>query len=100
MDSRDPIVVAGLPIAEAFFRVLDSDIEIERLVEDGAQVGPGYDLMRQKGRARAMLPAERSALHTVQHLSGIATMPRGRSEERRVGTEWVRPGRTRWSALH
>src|SRR3546814_7720969 len=37
MDSRDPIVVAGLPIAEAFFRVLDSDIEIERLVEDGAQ---------------------------------------------------------------
>src|SRR3546814_14761596 len=59
MDSRDPIVVAGLPIAEAFFRVLDIDIEIDRLVEDGAQVGPGSDLMRLKGRQRAMLPDER-----------------------------------------
>src|SRR3546814_11861043 len=43
----------------------------------GAQVGPGSDLMRLKGRARAMLTAERSALNTVQHLSGIATMTRG-----------------------
>src|SRR3546814_6214571 len=33
--------------------------------------------MRLIGRARAMLTAERSALNTVQHLSGIATMTRG-----------------------
>src|SRR3546814_21174986 len=33
--------------------------------------------MRLIGRARAMLTAERSALNTVQHLSGIATMIRG-----------------------
>ena len=32
MDSRDAITVAGLPIAEAFFRALDPDVEIERLV--------------------------------------------------------------------
>lgn len=36
----------------------------------------GTDLMRIEGRARAMLTAERSALNTVQHLSGIATMTR------------------------
>ena len=76
MDSRDAIVVAGLPIAEAFFRVLDPEVEIERLAEDGQAVAAGSDLLRLHGRARAMLTAERSALNTVQHLSGIATLTR------------------------
>lgn len=76
MDSRDAIVVAGLPIAEAFFRKLDPAIELELLAADGDSVQPGADLMRLSGKARAMLTAERSALNTVQHLSGIATMTR------------------------
>jgi nicotinate-nucleotide pyrophosphorylase (carboxylating) len=76
MDSRDAIVVAGVPIAAAFFRALDPAIEIDVLVEDGAEVEPGADLMRLAGNARAMLTAERSALNTVQHLSGIATLTR------------------------
>jgi len=76
MDSRDAITVAGLPIAEAFFRRLDPSVRIERLVEDGTRVAAGTDLMRLEGNARAMLTAERSALNTVQHLSGIATLTR------------------------
>ena len=76
MDSRDPIIVAGLPIAVAFFRALDPDMEIAMLVDDGAVVSAGGDLMRLTGNARAMLTAERSALNIVQHLSGIATMVR------------------------
>jgi nicotinate-nucleotide pyrophosphorylase (carboxylating) len=76
MDSRDEIVVAGLPIAEAFFRALDPDAEIERLVEEGDAVPAGSDLLRLRGKARAMLTAERSALNLVQHLSGIATLTR------------------------
>src|SRR5439155_14479612 len=76
MDSRDEIVVAGLWIAEAFFRALDLDVMIETLVEDGQRVGAGTDLMRLSGKARALLTAERSALNTVQHLSGIATLTR------------------------
>jgi nicotinate-nucleotide pyrophosphorylase (carboxylating) len=76
MDSRDAIVVAGLPVAAAFFRALDPAIEIEILTEEGAQVPAGTDLMRLSGNARAMLTAERSALNTVQHLSGIATLTR------------------------
>jgi nicotinate-nucleotide pyrophosphorylase (carboxylating) len=76
MDSRDAIVVAGLPIAAAFFRYLDPAMEIEVLAEEGASVAKGSDLMRLNGNARAMLMAERSALNTVQHLSGIATMTR------------------------
>ncbi|WP_287942656.1 carboxylating nicotinate-nucleotide diphosphorylase [Sphingopyxis sp.] len=76
MDSRDAISVAGLPIAERFFRALAPDMVIEILVEEGACVPAGTDLMRLSGNARAMLTAERSALNTVQHLSGIATMTR------------------------
>ena len=76
MDSRDAIVIAGLPVAEAFFRALDPDMRIEILVEEGAEVEAGADLMRLSGNARAMLTAERGALNTVQHLSGIATMVR------------------------
>jgi nicotinate-nucleotide pyrophosphorylase (carboxylating) len=76
MDSRDAIVVAGLPIAEAFFRALDADVTIERLVEEGARAAAGTDLMRVTGNARALLTAERSALNTLQHLSGVATLTR------------------------
>ena len=76
MDSRDAIVVAGLPLAEAFFRHLDPECDITHLVSDGDAVEPGTDLMRLTGNARALLTAERSALNIVQHLSGIATMTR------------------------
>ncbi len=76
MDSRDPVTVAGLPVAEAFFRALDPDVEIETLVGEGARVAAGTPLMRLHGKARAMLTAERSALNIVQHLTGIATLAR------------------------
>ena len=76
MDTREDIVVAGLPLAEAFFRALDADVVIDRLVEDGDRVGAGTALLRLHGNARALLTAERSALNTVQHLSGIATLTR------------------------
>jgi nicotinate-nucleotide pyrophosphorylase (carboxylating) len=76
MDSRDAIVVAGLPIAAAFFRLLDPAMAIEVLAGEGAEVEAGSDLMRLSGKARAMLTAERSALNVVQHLSGIATLTR------------------------
>jgi nicotinate-nucleotide pyrophosphorylase (carboxylating) len=76
MDSREAITVAGLPLAAAFFRHLDPVCTIEVLVQDGESVTPATALMRIAGNARALLTAERSALNTVQHLSGIATMTR------------------------
>jgi nicotinate-nucleotide pyrophosphorylase (carboxylating) len=76
MNARQPIVVAGIEIAAAFFRALDAGIEIELLANDGDRVERGTTLMRLTGYARAMLTAERSALNTLQHLSGIATMTR------------------------
>jgi nicotinate-nucleotide pyrophosphorylase (carboxylating) len=76
MNARQDIVVAGLEIAAPFFRRLDVNISIEQLVDDGEAVGAGAVLMRLEGNARAMLTAERSALNTLQHLSGIATLAR------------------------
>jgi nicotinate-nucleotide pyrophosphorylase (carboxylating) len=76
MNARQSMVVAGLEIAAAFFRRLDATADIELLVEDGQLVERGTTLMRLSGNARAMLAAERPALNTLQHLSGIATMTR------------------------
>jgi nicotinate-nucleotide pyrophosphorylase (carboxylating) len=76
MNARQPLVVAGLEIAAALFTQMDGDVEIQLQASDGAPVEPGAALMRLAGNARAMLAAERSALNTLQHLSGIATLTR------------------------
>jgi nicotinate-nucleotide pyrophosphorylase (carboxylating) len=76
MNARQAINVAGLDIAAAFFRELDPKVEIEQLANDGDAVAHGATLMRLAGNAQAMLAAERSALNTLQHLSGIATLTR------------------------
>jgi len=76
MNARQSIVVAGIEIARQFFQELDPKVEIELLAGDGDKVDRGANLMRLTGNARAMLAAERSALNTLQHLSGIATLAR------------------------
>ncbi len=76
MNARVWIAVAGLDIAAAFFRRLDPEARIEQLVRDGDCVEPRTTLMRIEGNARALLTAERSALNTLQHLSGVATLTR------------------------
>lgn len=76
MASRDAITVAGIGIAADFFTALDSDARIQPLIADGDAVIAGTALLRIEGQARALLTAERSALNTIQHLSGIATLTR------------------------
>jgi nicotinate-nucleotide pyrophosphorylase (carboxylating) len=76
MNARQGLVIAGLDIAAAFFRVLDANVRIEPLAKDGDRVEHGATLMRLNGNARAMLAGERPALNTLQHLSGVATLTR------------------------
>lgn len=76
MNARQALVVAGIEIAAAFFRALDENVQVEQLIKDGTRVERGTTLMRLGGNARSMLAAERSALNTLQHLSGIATLTR------------------------
>ena len=74
--AREPIVSAGIDVAVEFFRALDESVAVQELAADGDRVEPIGLLLRLSGNARAMLAAERSALNTLQHLSGVATLTR------------------------
>jgi nicotinate-nucleotide pyrophosphorylase (carboxylating) len=76
MKCREPMVLAGIELAQAFFKALDPQVRVEVSAADGQAVASGGTLLRIAGNARAMLTAERSALNTLQHLSGIATLTR------------------------
>jgi nicotinate-nucleotide pyrophosphorylase (carboxylating) len=68
--------VAGLDVALFTFRVLDPAASAEVLHRDGADVEAGTVLARVRGRARALLTGERTALNFLGRLSGIATATR------------------------
>ena len=74
MVAREPLVVAGLSLAEAAFRELSPAIKIVRIARDGQMVKAGQQLMTLEDPARAILSAERVALNFVQRLSGVATL--------------------------
>jgi len=76
MAVREDVVLAGLPLAEMFFQALDAEVTIERLADDGDRVLAGTAVLRLSGNARQMLAAERSALNTLQHMTGVATLTR------------------------
>jgi nicotinate-nucleotide pyrophosphorylase (carboxylating) len=69
---KAPGVLFGLAVAEATFRQLDPDVEIERLAPEG-EWREGGPVLRLDGRTRALLGAERTALNFLQRLSGVAT---------------------------
>jgi nicotinate-nucleotide pyrophosphorylase (carboxylating) len=72
--AREPLVVAGLSLAETAFRELSTGIQVARAVEDGHRVPDGKPLLQVVGPARAVLSAERVALNFLQRLCGIATL--------------------------
>jgi nicotinate-nucleotide pyrophosphorylase (carboxylating) len=74
MLAREPLILAGIGLAEAAFAQLSKEIRIERLVSDGQKAGPGTKLLSVRGPAAPILSAERVALNFVQRLSGIATL--------------------------
>ncbi len=73
LNSRETGVVAGLPLAEAAFRLIDPTVRFEALVADGDTVAPGHAIARVSGNARSVLSAERVALNFLMHLSGVAS---------------------------
>ncbi|MFQ5505777.1 MAG: carboxylating nicotinate-nucleotide diphosphorylase [Planctomycetota bacterium] len=69
-------VLAGTPLARACFLELDPGAEFLGGKAEGETFDPGALLLEVRGRARALLGAERSALNFLQRLSGIATLTR------------------------
>ena len=68
--------MAGLEVAEAAFRFVDSRVVFEPKTHDGADLSPGSEAAVVRGPARGILAAERVALNLLGHLSGVATATR------------------------
>jgi nicotinate-nucleotide pyrophosphorylase (carboxylating) len=76
MLAREPLVAAGLPVAEAVFGELSPAIRTSRTTREGDSVKAGQSLLHISGPAQAILTGERVALNFMQRLSGIATLTR------------------------
>ncbi|HMQ38992.1 MAG TPA: carboxylating nicotinate-nucleotide diphosphorylase [Micropruina sp.] len=71
--SREPGVVAGLPLAQLAWELVDARITCEVQLPDGSRVEPGSVIATVHGPARGLLTGERVALNFLGHLSGVAT---------------------------
>lgn len=72
--AKEKGILAGVPVAEEVFRLVDRSLQIEWLVKDSGELKPGTTIANIQGRARAILAAERVALNFLQQLSGVATL--------------------------
>ena len=66
-------IVAGLPVFERAFQLVDENVEISFFCKDGDFVKKGMKMAEVKGDIRVILSVERTALNFLQRMSGIAT---------------------------
>lgn len=66
-------IIAGLPVFERVFTLLDGDTKVIFDVKDGDEVKNGQHLATIQGDIRVLLSGERTALNYLQRMSGIAT---------------------------
>ncbi len=88
-------VIAGLPIAEQVFKILDPGLIWSPLKKDGEFLPAGTPLVKLKGNSQQMMKAERVALNFLQRLSGIASLTHRFVQEARRYSETVRIADTR-----
>tara|TARA_B110000503_G_scaffold138645_1_gene225246 strand:- start:69 stop:908 length:840 start_codon:yes stop_codon:yes gene_type:complete len=66
-------ILAGVRIALEVFRLVDSNLKVDVLIEDGKRVTVGDIAFIVEGKSQSILIAERLALNYMQRMSGIAT---------------------------
>ncbi len=71
--AREEGVVAGLPLLQRLYGLLDGRVVVEPRLADGDRVARGDTLATLTGPAAAILTGERIALNLLQYLGGIAT---------------------------
>jgi len=69
-------IVCGLLLADETIRTVDPDAQIEHMVKDGEEMGPGKVLLKVEAKASTFFMIERCALDWIQQMSGIATKTR------------------------
>jgi nicotinate-nucleotide pyrophosphorylase (carboxylating) len=67
-------ILAGVEVAKKVFDRFDPTMQVEVLINDGAQVKKGDIAMIVTGKTRSLLQTERLMLNIMQRMSGIATM--------------------------
>jgi nicotinate-nucleotide pyrophosphorylase (carboxylating) len=78
--AKEPMAVSGVAAAARVFRALDPECVLEPLKDEGDPANPGEGVLRVRGKLRAVLTAERTALNLLQRLCGIATITRRYAE--------------------
>ena len=66
-------ILAGINVALEIFRIIDKDIKVNLLLNDGAKVKKGDIAFTVEGCVISILQAERLVLNFMQRLSGVAT---------------------------
>ena len=69
-------IIAGLPVFQRVFELLDEKTEVQCFCHDGDPVKNGELLAAVRGDIRVLLSGERVALNYLQRMSGIATYTR------------------------
>lgn len=96
--AKEEFVLAGMPFVKEVFDIVDKEIAIEILFQEGARVKKGDLIARLSGKAKGLLAGERVALNILQRLSGIATLTSSFAEKvkgvpvRIVDTRKTTPG--------
>jgi len=70
---KDEGIIAGVAFAKEVFSYIDSNLEIETLIEDGSKVAYGDIVFYVSGSSQSILKAERLVLNAMQRMSAIAT---------------------------
>ncbi len=73
---RQEAVLCGQAWFEACFRRLDPGVTVSWQAAEGAKITPGARICEIRGKTRALLTAERTALNFLQTLSAVATTTR------------------------
>lgn len=71
---KDEGILAGVELAKAIFKEVDSDLQVEVLMNDGDSISYGDIAFYVSGSDRSILTAERLVLNCMQRMSGIATV--------------------------
>ncbi|MGF9700882.1 carboxylating nicotinate-nucleotide diphosphorylase [Paenibacillus sp. MABNR03] len=74
--AKDNGIIAGVPVAELVFQVVDPTLVFKPMVQDGDRVTRGTTLVEVEGSTHSLLTGERLALNLLQRMSGIATRTR------------------------
>jgi nicotinate-nucleotide pyrophosphorylase (carboxylating) len=72
--AKDSFIVAGIEVFEATFKIIDRNIKVKKLFQDGYRAKKGDVIAEVSGSLSGILKAERVSLNLFQRMCGIAAL--------------------------